>query len=67
MDDQRFIDIETKAAYQEKMLEELHLALYAQQKIIDRLQIQLSDLKKRAEDTAPEGEIGPANEKPPHY
>lgn len=67
MDDQRFIDIETKASYQEKLLEELHLALYAQQKTIDRLQNQMAEIRKRTDEAAPESEIGPANQKPPHY
>jgi SlyX protein len=67
MTDQRFIEIETKSLYQEKLLEELHQALYEQQKMIDSLQAEVLRLKRRFEDVSPAREIGPANEKPPHY
>ena len=64
----RFIDLETKIAHQELLLEELSQVLYEQQKTIDKLEKSLTLLNKRMEESAAGGpEIGPANQKPPHY
>lgn len=64
MSEDRFIDIETKILHQEKMLEELHQALYQQQEIIDKLQKKLNQIIEMAQSDL---EIRAANEKPPHY
>lgn len=66
-DDLRFINLESKIAHQEFQLEELSQVLYSQQQQIDLLQKQLSLLHKRLQDVTAAPEIGPANEKPPHY
>lgn len=66
-DETRFIDLETKIAHQEFQLEELSQVMYRQQQQIDQLEKRLQELKQRLESTGQAPEIGPANEKPPHY
>lgn len=68
MDETRFIDIETKLAFQEDTIQQLHDALCAQQQRIERLELTckllLDRLKEMSQDDA-----GPKtlHEKPPHY
>ncbi|MEK6627692.1 MAG: SlyX family protein [Bdellovibrionota bacterium] len=64
MNEERFINIESKILHQERLLEELHQVLYEQQTTIDKLEKKIKELKEiKTEDS----EIRPANEKPPHY
>lgn len=67
MTETRFIDIETKIAHQELLLEELSQVLYEQQKTIDHLEKTVVQLTKKLDDALEGTEIGPANQKPPHY
>lgn len=68
MNEQRFIDIETKLAHQELTVEELHQVVYEQQKTIDRLETTLALLTKRLQESLGDGtDIRGPNEKPPHY
>lgn len=66
--EQRFIELETKIAHQDFLIEELNQVIYRQQKDMDVMETKLSALIKRFQDqleSAPE--VGPGNEKPPHY
>ncbi len=64
MNEERFINIETKILHQERLLEELHHVMYEQQDRINKLEKKL----KQFEDMSnADSEIRPANEKPPHY
>jgi SlyX protein len=68
MTEERFIEIETKITYLEFLIEQLNKVIYEQQSKIDHLEVTLAALVKRAQEaTDPELEVGPANEKPPHY
>lgn len=68
MTEQRLIDLETKIAHQELLIEELNQVVYEQQKVVDKLEKTLSSLVKRFQDALIEGnEIRGPNEKPPHY
>jgi SlyX protein len=68
MSEQRFIDIETKLLHQEMLNEDLHKALLEQQEKIRSLETTLAALVKRFRDGATaDRELGPHNEKPPHY
>lgn len=67
MSEQRLIDLEVKISHQEMTIEALQAASYEQQKTIDRLEQGLARLTKRFEGLGEGPEIGPANEKPPHY
>jgi len=68
MDKQRLIDIETKLAYQEDLIQELNKTVHSQQLKLDQLEQALRSLSLRynslAEQDASEY---PVDEKPPHY
>lgn len=64
MDEQRFIDIETKLLHQEVIIEDLHQVLYKQQEMIDFLQKKIKFLDEQLQNN---NEIRAAGEKPPHY
>jgi len=64
MDEQRFIDIETKLLHQEVIIEDLHQVLYKQQEMIDFLQKKIKLLDEQFQNN---NEIRAAGEKPPHY
>ena len=71
-DDDRLIEIETKIAFQEDLLQELNKTVYEQQKKIDRLEIlcqALADHVRELSRTVAEGGRagGVADERPPHY
>lgn len=62
------ISLQTKVAHQELAIEELQKALFEQQSTIERLEKTMKVFKLRFEAVINgEGEIGPANERPPHY
>lgn len=66
--EQRFIDLETKVLHQELIIEDLHKVVLEQQEKLHQLDVTLNALVKRLRETgANEPEIGPHNEKPPHY
>jgi SlyX protein len=65
MNEERLIEIETKLSHQENLLEELHQVLYRQQETIDQMEKALKVLVKRVPDESKE--VGPGNQKPPHY
>lgn len=67
MSEEQLINLEMKVAHQEVLLEELHQALYAQQKTIDKLEQTVATLTKLLKETIEgTGEIR-GHEKPPHY
>ncbi len=66
MNDERFIDIEHKLLHQEVLLEELHQVIYEQQKKIDQMDQELKTFLKRYK-PVDNLEIGPGDQKPPHY
>ncbi|GAB6094548.1 hypothetical protein JCM14469_08000 [Desulfatiferula olefinivorans] len=68
MDNQRLIDIETKLAYQERMIAELNAVVIEQQKALDDIQtanrVLIDRIRELSENLAePMG----GHEKPPHY
>ena len=67
MSDERFVEIETKLAHQEALLEELHQVLYKQQATIDQLSGALKALVEKNENLNDSKAIAPGNQKPPHY
>lgn len=66
MDEQRLIDLEIKYSHQVIALEELQQAVLEQQRTIEFLKKSVQLLTDRL-NAAGEAEIGPGNEKPPHY
>jgi len=68
MDNQRFIDIETKLAYQEDLIQELNKTVHSQQLKLDQLEQALRSLSSRYNSLAEQGASEhPVDEKPPHY
>lgn len=68
MCEDRLIEIESKIAFQEDLLQELNKTLYEQQKKIARLEAacnSLIDHVKELSEVMAEG--GAINERPPHY
>ena len=66
--EQRLILIETKLAHQEILIEELNGVIRTQQETIDRIEAAMRTFfKKFSEASGGGGDIGPGNEKPPHY
>ncbi len=61
----RFIDIEIKILQLEKVVEDLHESMYAQQLYIQQLEIQIKKTSQQLQSFS--NEIGAAGEKPPHY
>lgn len=68
MNEERLIQIETKIAHQEFLIEELNQVIYQQQKTIDKLEITLNSLTKRLKEALTAGnDVRGPDEKPPHY
>jgi SlyX protein len=68
MNEQRFIDIETKLAFQEDAVQQLLNVICEQQKRLDRLESACKILSEQIKAMALDsGDVKPAHEKPPHY
>ncbi len=69
MSEERFIEIETKLAYQDKSIKELNDVICEQQEEIDKLNTICQKLAKLMKEHAQMAERidAPADEKPPHY
>lgn len=64
----RLIDLETRLAHHERMAEELSDVLVEQQRIIDRLTLQLRQMAERMGDLEAGWSRSPQDDKPPpHY
>jgi len=69
MNEERLVEIETKIAFQEKTINDLHDVVCKQQQEIEKLGSICEALMKRVKEF-PEftpGIDAPANERPPHY
>ena len=69
MSDERLIELETRVAHQERLIDELNDVLTDQQSRLTRLEQTAEALKDRLR-TIGEGGAGagdPADERPPHY
>lgn len=68
MIEERLVNIETKIAYQEDLIEELNKTIYQQQQRLDRLAAVCQSLTEHLESLTAAKDGGmPANERPPHY
>jgi len=63
-DEKRFIELETKVAYQEKLLSDLNEVLLSRGREIDALLKRVDSLERLAQE---DGTDTPGNEPPPHY
>ncbi len=60
--DERLIHIETKIAFQDKLVDELNAVVYSQQLKIDELEKKVKEMQKKIAD-----DINAAHIPPPHY
>ncbi|TAN71256.1 MAG: SlyX family protein [Methylobacter sp.] len=68
MNDERIIELEIKAAYQEDLLQALNKIVAGQQQQIDRLEATCRMLNERIKSLSTEGSGGEnLDEVPPHY
>ena len=66
----RLTDLEVKASFTEDLLDRLNLVVYRQQEQIDRLILQLNQLRRQLPDENAGGAAAghnPRSELPPHY
>lgn len=68
LDQNRVIELETKIAFQEQMIEELNQALIQQQFALDKLQLQVRHLAEKLQGMAGSNVASRSEETPPpHY
>lgn len=66
--EERLINIETKIAFQEDLIEELNKVVYQQQKKLGQLESICKSLARHIGSMAEAGnDSKPASERPPHY
>lgn len=65
--EERFIEIESKMAHQEVLVAELNAVIAEQQETITQMQAALKKFFKQYRERNGDGEVGPADQKPPHY
>jgi len=62
-EESRIVNLEVRAAFQDKLIGELNEVVREFAQRVERLERELKELREGAD--APD--IGPANERPPHY
>ena len=67
MSEQRFVDLEIKLSHHEQMLEDLSAVIFRQQQQIDQLETLVKTLKDQVKSSKDGLDVGPADDKPPHY
>ena len=60
-------DLELRAAYHERLNQDLSDQVYALHREVETLRAQVTALVKRLQSNQGEHELGPANDPPPHY
>jgi SlyX protein len=66
--DDRIVELETKASFQEAALLDLNNAIIDQEARIERLEATVRALRDRIKEASGEGQSPlPENERPPHY
>ena len=66
--EKRIIELEIRSAFQEQKIEALNEAVFSQLKDLEKLAGRVAALERRlTAATSTTEEVGPADEKPPHY
>lgn len=65
--DARLTALEIKASYAEDLLDVLNQTVYRQQQQIERLQVELQQLREQLASAGQGGEQRPRDDRPPHY
>jgi SlyX protein len=65
---ERVIELEIKSSYAEDLLDQLNMTIYRQQQQIDRLILEVAQLREQSRNATQEGAArNPRDELPPHY
>ena len=65
---ERVTELEIKSSYAEDLLDQLNMTIYRQQQQIDRLILQVTQLKEQMQSSGQDGAArNPRDELPPHY
>ncbi|MDX9664898.1 SlyX family protein [Pseudomonas sp. P5_152] len=65
--EERVMDLESRLAFQDDAIEAMNDVLVTQQRVVERLQLQMSALLKRQEEMAGQFETFEEDAPPPHY
>ena len=65
--DDRLTALEIKASYSEDLLDQLNMTIYRQQQQIERLLMELDDLRRRVPEGGSHNASNARDEIPPHY
>ena len=65
--EERVTDLETQLAFQDDTIQALNDVLTAQQRAVERLQLQMAALLKRQEEMAGQFSVFEEDAPPPHY
>ncbi len=65
--EERVMDLESRLAFQDDAIEAMNDVLVAQQRVVERLQLQMNALLKRQEEMAGQFETFEEEAPPPHY
>ncbi|AXK53396.1 SlyX family protein [Pseudomonas protegens] len=65
--EERVTDLESRLAFQDDTIQALNDVLVSQQKVVERLQLQMSALLKRQEEMVGQFESFEEEAPPPHY
>lgn len=65
---ERVTELEIKSSYAEDLLDQLNMTIYRQQQQIDRLILEVTQLREQSRNATQEGAArNPRDELPPHY
>ena len=65
--DERVTDLESRLAFQDDTIQALNDVLVAQQRVVERLQLQMAALLRRQEEMAGHFDSSEEEAPPPHY
>ena len=65
--EERVMDLESRLAFQDDAIEAMNDVLVTQQRVVERLQLQMTALLKRQEEMAGQFETFEEDAPPPHY
>lgn len=65
--EERVMDLESRLAFQDDAIEAMNDVLVAQQRVVERLQLQMAALLKRQEEMVGQFESFEEEAPPPHY
>lgn len=67
MTEERLVNIETKIAFQEDLIEELNKVIYQQQQKLSQLEAVCASLSRHIQSLEAGNDNKSVNERPPHY